>query len=227
MYPMDRKEKDTCRQSLASSLQMLIMSYSFPACIHTHDGFFPAFNPAFLTEFGNGPISDKYWEAHFGVDDFLHLREIELILRGEDADFHIEKCVYMNDKQFDFTLEKIQQSGEVYYLWKFGRSLNTNEKIIKDLPMHNDILHFMKNVKELSRTEFDFLGLYSGGASHNLISQIMGCKYASSRNAVSEILKKLKISNRDDAFLIVHLSELAAPIMKGVKNIIIKNVNNL
>lgn len=33
MYPMDRNEKDTCRQSLASSLEALIMHYSFPVWV--------------------------------------------------------------------------------------------------------------------------------------------------------------------------------------------------
>lgn len=227
MYPMDRNEKDASRQSLASSLEMLILSYSFPACIHTHDGLFPAFNPAFLNEFGEVFPSDKYWEQYVGVDEFLHLREIELILSNENADFHTEKCIYINNKQFDFALEKINLSDQVYFIWKFGSSLNSNQRIIKDLPFHDDISRFMCNVKELSRVEFDFLGLYSGGASHKLMAQLMGYTYSSSRNVVSEVIEKLHISNKDDAFIIVHLSELAVPIMKRVKNIIIENVNKL
>ncbi|CTQ00016.1 TraJ (fragment) [Klebsiella variicola] len=52
MYPMDRNEKDTSRQSLVSSLEALIMHYSFPVCIHNQSGEFPAFNAAFCMNSG-------------------------------------------------------------------------------------------------------------------------------------------------------------------------------
>ncbi len=54
MYPMDRKEKDTCRQSLASSLEVLIMNYSFPVCIHDQSGDFRHSTQHFYTSLGVG-----------------------------------------------------------------------------------------------------------------------------------------------------------------------------
>lgn len=95
MYPMDRNEKDTCRQSLASSLEALIMHYSFPVCIHNQSGEFPAFNSAFLYEFGGALQSERSWEELIGTDTFLGLRELELLIQIEQSNFHIERWVML------------------------------------------------------------------------------------------------------------------------------------
>lgn len=228
MYPMDRKEKDARRQSLASSLEMLIMHYSFPVCVHTQAGEFPAFNSAFLHEFGVILPSEKSWEEFIGTDSFLGLRELELLTQIEDASFHLERCVYINGKQFDFMIEKVINNNDVVsFLWKFGESLNTNKRITRSLPLHADILNFMRRVKLLDKNEYDFLGFYAGGASHRLMGQFLGRENGSSRNKSSSVLAKLNISNQDDAFIILHLSDLMIPVMNNVRDIIIKHVNRL
>ncbi|HFT6601505.1 TPA: conjugal transfer protein TraJ [Klebsiella oxytoca] len=227
MYPMDRKEKDTCRQSPASRPEMLTMHYPFPVCLHTQGGEFLAFNSAFLQEFGLFLPSDKSWEDFIGIDSFLGLRELELLIQIENACFHVERCVYINGKQFDFMLEKIIIDDDVLFLWKFGDSLNTNNRITKSLPLHADILDFMRNVKKLDKNEYDFLGFYAGGASHKLMGQFLGREVGSSRNKSSAILSKLKISNQDDAFIILHLSDLMVPLMNNVRDIITRRVNKL
>jgi len=227
MYPMDRKEKDISRQSPASSLEMLIMHYSFPVCVHTQGGEFPAFNSAFLQEFGVSLPSEKSWEEFIGMDSFLGLRELELLTQIENVNFHIERCVYINGKQFDFMIEKITSNDVVSFLWKFGESLNTNKRITRSLPLHADILNFMRGVKNLDKNEYDFLGFYAGGASHKIMGQFLGRENGSSRNKSSTILAKLNISNQDDAFIVLHLSDLMEPVMNNVRDIITKHVNKL
>ncbi|MGF7770849.1 hypothetical protein AAGP72_25270, partial [Klebsiella pneumoniae] len=88
-------------------------------------------------------------------------------------------------------------------------------------------LSFMRAVRSLDKHEYDFLGFYAGGASHKIIGQFLGRENGSSRNKSSQILKKLNIGNRDDAFIVIHLSDLMEPIMKNVRDIIARNVNKL
>ncbi|EIV2296600.1 TPA: conjugal transfer protein TraJ [Klebsiella pneumoniae] len=227
MYQMDRKEKDTCRQSLASSLEVLIMNYSFPVCIHDQSGDFPAFNAAFLHEFGGGLKSERKWEEFIGTETFLDMRELELMTQIQQSNFHIERCIYINGKQFDFMIEEFIINGCVCFLWKFGQATSSNKKIRRSLPLHADIISFMRAVRSLDKHEYDFLGFYAGGASHKIIGQFLGRENGSSRNKSSQILKKLNIGNRDDAFIVIHLSDLMEPIMKNVRDIIARNVNKL
>ncbi|WP_200780759.1 conjugal transfer protein TraJ [Klebsiella oxytoca] len=227
MYPTDRKEKDTPRQSPPSHLEMLVKHYSFPVCIHTQGGGFTAFNSAFSQEFGTRLHSEKSWEEFIGVDSFLGLRELELLIQIEDSTFHVERCVYINGKQFDFMIEKIIANDIVLFLWKFGKALNTTKRISRFLPLHADILNFMRDVKKLDKNEYDFLGFYAGGASHKLMGQFLGREIGSSRNKSSTVLSKLNISNQDDAFIILHLSDLMIPLMNNVRDIITKHVNKL
>ncbi len=46
------------------------------------------------------------------------------------------------------------------------------------------------------------------------MGQFLGLENGSSRNKSSQILTKLNISSRDDAFIVLHLSELLEPVMK-------------
>ncbi|HDT3391624.1 TPA: transcriptional regulator TraJ family protein [Klebsiella pneumoniae] len=227
MYPMDRNEKDTCRQSLASSLEALIMHYSFPVCIHNQSGEFPAFNSAFLYEFGGALQSERSWEELIGTDTFLRLRELELLIQIEQSNFHIERCIYINGKQFDFMIEEFVSDGAVHFLWKFGRASNSIKRITRSLPLHADVVNFMRAVKRLDKSEYDFFGFYAGGASHKIMGQFLGLENGSSRNKSSQILTKLNISSRDDAFIVLHLSELLEPVMKNVRDIITRHVNRL
>jgi DNA-binding NarL/FixJ family response regulator len=70
-------------------------------------------------------------------------------------------------------------------------------------------------------------GFYAGGASHKIMGQFLGLENGSSRNKSSQILTKLNISSRDDAFIVLHLSELLEPVMKNVRDIITRHVNRL
>lgn len=227
MYSMDRKEKDTCSQSLVTCLEKHIKNYPFPVCVHNQAGLFPAFNEAFLNEFGMILESESNWEDFIGAETFLGLREIELITQIEKSNFHIERCIYINGKQFDFMIEEFAIDGVVYFLWKFGKASIAIKKITRTLPLHIDIIHFMKMVKTLDKNEFDFLGFYAGGASHKLMGQFLGREIGSSRNKSSQILSKLNISSRDDAFIVLHLSELMEPMMKNVRDIILRHVSKL
>jgi hypothetical protein len=78
----------------------------------------------------------------------------------------------------------------------------------------------MRAVKRLDKSEYDFFGFYAGGASHKIMGQFLGLENGSSRNKSSQILSKLNISSRDDAFIVLHLSELLEPVMKNVRDII-------
>nr|AVI43360.1 hypothetical protein [Klebsiella pneumoniae] len=71
----------------------------------------------------------------------------------------------------------------------------------------------MRAVKGLIKVSMIF-GFYAGGASHKIMGQFLGLENGSSRNKSSQILTKLNISSRDDAFIVLHLSELLEPVMK-------------
>lgn len=227
MYPMDRNENDPCRQSSMSSLEVILNCCTFPACVHSQDGTFPVFNSAFESEFGAILRSHKKWEDFFGIDVFLHLRDVELLFSESNSDFYIEKCVFLKNTQFDFLIERFYLSGQVCYIWKFGKSASLIGTVSKSLPLHGEVVKFIRDVKTLSRDEINLLCLYSEGASHKLIARVMRCKYTSSRNNVSDLLGKLNISNRDDAFILTQLSELSGVFSKQVKKLLSDNVDFL
>lgn len=227
MYPMDRNENIARRQSLLSSLGENLNHCISPACVHSQDGSFPLFNLAFENKFGSTLHTDKSWEVFFGIDVFLQLRDIELLFSEQDSDFYIEKCIFLKGEYFDFLIDRISLNEEVFYIWKFGSSASLNCTISKSLPLHGEIVKFMSDIKNLSREEIDLLCLYSEGASHKLIAKVMGKKYTSLRNNVSELLDKLKISNRDDAFILAQLSEMSVILSKRVRKLLTDNVNEL
>ena len=227
MYPMDRNENNACRQSLVFCLERLITHCPYPACIHTQDGKFPAFNSAFKDEFGVTLKLDKNWEELVGVDSFLRLRELELQMQFDQSFFHIEKNIYINGRQFDLMIEEFSNEGTKFFIWKFGKALIRSKGVLKTLPLHRDLLNFNRDIKKLDKNEYDFLCFYSGGASHRLMGYFLGRENGSSRNIGSQVLEKMNISNQDDAFVLLHLSELSESMNKNVKDIITRNVNRL
>lgn len=227
MYLMDRNEKKSPSQSFLLAVENAVNLYPFPVCAHDQYGNFFAFNPAFLNEFGEEMKSDSTWIECIGFDALMVLRQRELQIHIERLSHHIEKSVYTNLKNYDILLEKLASQFGDCFLWKFGTSDLHARCFKRPLPLHKDIEDFVRNVRLLDRNEYNFLSLYARGASHKLISNLLGSEYGSSRNKSSSVLKKLNISNRDDAFIVSHISELMESLSDNARKLILKNVNKL
>lgn len=227
MYPMDRNEKTPAvnpsllllRRSSCTILSRFVFIISQENFRHSIQHF--------CMSSGALCSPNEVGKELIGTDTFLGLRELELLIQIEQSNFHIERCIYINGKQFDFMIEEFVSDGAVHFLWKFGRASNSIKRITRSLPLHADVVNFMRAVKRLDKSEYDFFGFYAGGASHKIMGQFLGLENGSSRNKSSQILTKLNISSRDDAFIVLHLSELLEPVMKNVRDIITRHVNRL
>lgn len=227
MYLMDTNEKKFSSQSFSSAVEHFVNNYSFPVCAHDYNGNFFAFNKEFLKLFGGKFESESKWIENIGFDSFIELRQAELQMQTLSVAYHLEKSCHINNKKFDVLFERFSLQEKDCFLWKFGGCIYKNKYLKRQLPLHKDIDDFVIKTKLLDSNEYNFLSLYVSGASHKLISQLLGQEYGSSRNKSSCILQKLNISNRDDAFIVAHLSEYIEPLVNNARKLILRYVNRL
>lgn len=55
-------------------------------------------------------------------------------------------------------IEEFVSDGAVHFLWKFGRASNSIKRITRSLPLHADVVNFMRAVKGLIKVSMIFLG---------------------------------------------------------------------
>ncbi|HBY5157897.1 TPA: conjugal transfer protein TraJ, partial [Klebsiella pneumoniae] len=75
--------------------------------------------------------------------------------------------------------------------------------------------------------QIETLALYSFGASHNQISEVLNIAVGTSKNRVNRILAALPIRTREEVFYFLFASRMAFSFCKVVTELIGSRVNKL
>ncbi|MDR4658451.1 hypothetical protein PAG51_25810 [Klebsiella pneumoniae] len=79
----------------------------------------------------------------------------------------------------------------------------------------------------LTDVQIETLALYSFGASHNQISEVLNIAVGTSKNRVNRILAALPIRTREEVFYFLFASRMAFSFCKVVTELIGSRVNKL
>lgn len=114
----------------------------------------------------------------------------------------IEENLPINGNRWDFIIERMSFDGTEFTLWKFchlqrgGFTVSCSFWFYKNstnLRMHS----------VLTDVQIETLALYSFGASHNQISEVLNIAVGTSKNRVNRILAALPIRTREEVFIFI------------------------
>nr|MCI7860793.1 conjugal transfer protein TraJ [Klebsiella pneumoniae] len=133
----------------------------------------------------------------------------------------VEENLPINGNRWDFIIERMSFDGTEFTLWKFchlqrgGFLLSpVRSGFIKKLNEFKNALGFLTDV------QIETLALYSFGASHNQISEVLNIAIGTSKNRVNRILAALPIRTREEVFYFLFASGMAFSFCKVVTELI-------
>ncbi|MET5081244.1 conjugal transfer protein TraJ [Klebsiella pneumoniae] len=207
---------------------LLIRTFpSHPACIRLRDGSFSHFNHSFATTFLHN-INVNIWFNRLEISSSLRLSALDAEVYSGDRKMLIEENLPINGNRWDFIIERMSFDGTEFTLWKFchlqrgGFLLSpVRSGFIKKLNEFKNALGFLTDV------QIETLALYSFGASHNQISEVLNIAVGTSKNRVNRILAALPIRTREEVFYFLFASGMAFSFCKVVTELIGSRVNKL
>ncbi|MEX0468004.1 conjugal transfer protein TraJ [Klebsiella pneumoniae] len=202
MCSMDRIENTNCSQlDFFREMQLTVNLSSHPACIRLRDGSFSHFNHSFATTFLHN-INVNIWFNRLEISSSLRLSALDAEVYSGDRKMLIEENLPINGNRWDFIIERMSFDGTEFTLWKFchlqrgGFLLSpVRSGFIKKLNEFKNALGFLTDV------QIETLALYSFGASHNQISEVLNIAVGTSKNRVKEGANKQVISSQADSLI--------------------------
>ena len=113
-------------------------------------------------------------------------------------------------------------------IWQFS-------KIYRKVVLHNKfepqlaaaIDRLKQLVQELKESQRNNLTLYCLGASHNLIARLLNISIGTSKNRIKSIQDRLLIENKEELFILFHVSGISVLLYKRTLQTLVNNVNKL
>lgn len=140
----------------------------------------------------------------------------------------IEENIVVNGKMWDFIVTKLIIENNTITVWKFSRiyrKIGMANRFSSNIL--NAITSFKEIVAELNESQRNTLALYYLGASHNFISKILNISVGTSKNRILHIQNNIPIDNKDEIFIIIHVSGMSLVFIKHVIRLLSTNVNRL
>lgn len=228
MCSMDRIENTNCSQlDFFREMQLTVNLSSHPACIRLRDGSFSHFNHSFATTFLHN-INVNIWFNRLEISSSLRLSALDAEVYSGDRKMLVEENLPINGNRWDFIIERMSFDGTEFTLWKFCHLQRgffllspVRSGFIKKLNEFKNALGFLTDV------QIETLALYSFGASHNQISEVLNIAIGTSKNRVNRILAALPIRTREEVFYFLFASGMAFSFCKVVTELIGSRVNKL
>ncbi|HAT3652236.1 TPA: conjugal transfer protein TraJ [Raoultella ornithinolytica] len=140
----------------------------------------------------------------------------------------IEENLSINGKSWDFIIEKMTFENVEFSLWKFCH-LQRGGFLLS--PVRSNFVKkvnaFKNAIGLLNEVQLETLSLYSFGASHHHISEILNIAEGTSKNRINRIYARLPIRSKEDVFYLIYASGMAYSFFKISNEVISKRVNKL
>lgn len=228
MCSMDRIE-NTPRSQLDffRELQSTVDLSSHPACIRLRDGSFSHCNHSFSTTFLPN-IEVNTWFKNIEIASSLRLSALDAEIYSVGQQVFIEENLSINGESWDFIIERMTFGNVEFSLWKFCHFQRGGFLLS---PVRSNFVKkinaFKNAIGLLSEVQLETLALYSFGASHHHISEILNIAEGTSKNRINRIYARLPIQSKEDVFYLIYASGMAYSFFKVTNEIISRRVNKL
>ena len=208
-------------------LQQFINLSVDPICLRENSGEFLICNHSF-TEKLLGNLQLTEWLSTLDFETSYKLSALELEAHTLEFGIVMEENINLRGTQWDFIITKLIIDGIVMTIWQFSRiyrKVVLNNKFEPGLTAAIDRLKQL--VQELKESQLNNLTLYCLGASHNLIARILNISTGTSKNRIKSIQDRLLIENKEELFILFHVSGISVVLYKRTLQTLVKNVNRL
>lgn len=208
-------------------LQQVINLSADPICLRADSGQFLICNHS-LTEKLLGNLKLTEWLPTLDFETSYKLSALELELQTLDFGIIIEENINLRGHRWDFIISKLVVEGIVLTLWQFStiyRKVVLKNTFSPGISAAIDRLE--KLVPELKDSHKSNLTLYCLGASHGLIARILNISIGTSKNRIKRIQEKLMIEQKEELFVLFHISGLSVLLYKRTLQILVSNVSKL
>lgn len=228
MCSMDRIENTTTSQlEFLRELQITVNLSGHPACVRLPDGSFSNYNLSFATTFLCN-VNVKAWFESIETFSSLRISALDTEIYVTEQKIFIEENVTINGEKWDFIVEKMSFKGNEFTLWKFCH-LQRGGFLLS--PARNNLISkvnaFKNAVLVLSDVQLETLSLYSFGASHQIISEVLNISVGTSKNRINRIYSNLPVKTKDEVFYLLYASGLAMSFFRSVGELMSRRVNRL
>ncbi|MCL2896805.1 conjugal transfer protein TraJ [Brenneria tiliae] len=208
-------------------MQKIINLSAHPICIRESNGDFLICNHAFAETFlMNLKLTE--WLSNLDFETSHKLCDLEIEAYSLELGLVIEENIIINGISWDFFITKLNVGNVAISIWQFTRIYR---KIVLAKRFSSRIMETLTTIKavvsDLNESQRNNLALYYLGASHSLISKILNISIGTSKNRIRNIQNKIPIDDKEEIFIIIHISGLSILFVKQITNLINKNVNNL
>ncbi|HIB5996381.1 TPA: hypothetical protein ACWXCU_004646 [Klebsiella pneumoniae] len=208
-------------------IQEVINLSTQPICIRENSGEFLICNKSF-SEFFLRELKLTEWLSSVDFEISHKLCELEIEAYSLDIGVVIEENIVVNGKMWDFIVTKLIIENNTITVWKFSRiyrKIGMANRFSSNIL--NAITSFKEIVAKLNESQRNTLALYYLGASHNFISKILNISVGTSKNRILHIQNNIPIDNKDEIFIIIHVSGMSLVFIKHVIRLLSTNVNRL
>lgn len=208
-------------------LQQFINLSVDPICLRENSGEFLICNHSFTEKLlGNFKLTE--WLSTLDFETSYKLSALELEAHALEFGIVMEENINLRGAQWDFIITKLIIDGIVMTIWQFS-------KIYRKVVLHNKfepqlaaaIDRLKQLVQELKESQRNNLTLYCLGASHNLIARLLNISIGTSKNRIKSIQDRLLIENKEELFILFHVSGISVLLYKRTLQTLVNNVNKL
>ncbi|MEC5319391.1 hypothetical protein VSX61_10635 [Brenneria populi subsp. brevivirga] len=209
------------------SIQEVINLSVHPICIRGNNGIFLICNRSFSESFLDD-LKLTEWLSNLDFETSHKLCDLEIEVYSLEVGIIIEENIIINGHTWDFIITKLTIENMVITVWEFSRIYRKIGSGKKFRPQIMEAINILKTtISNLNESQRNNLALYCLGASHNLISKILNISVGTSKNRIRDIQNKLPINNKEDIFIIIHISGISFILLKYIAQLITNNVNRL
>lgn len=228
MCSKDRIENNNVSQlEFYQKLKSSINHSNHPACIRLRNGTIPVCNLQFTSEFLNSTPLES-WLDSIDISTSLILTSLDAEVYSSENQILMEENLSILGQRWDFIVERMDVGDNEFTVWKFchlrrGTSFSSDSSAL----FGGKINTFKNSLMALSDIQLETLALYSFGASHQVIADVLNVSVGTSKNRINKITSILSAQSRDEMFYLIHASGIAFSLFRMLRDIVNKRVNRL